>query len=258
MQPGFGGRVLGQQVEGPGQQHCGGLVAGHEDGDHLVAQLLVGHSLACFLVAGLHQHSQQVILVFVVTAPLVDDAQHDVVHRAHGGQGAPVAQGRPAQGGVEGHLETKADVGQQHADSLAHGVHVGIQPGAEHGLADDGHGQAGQLFGDVERLAGVLSLFPLRQHIQRAAGHDLAEAGDAAAVERRLHQPALAQPQVALAGEQAIAGQLADDVEQVALDVIVVIVLENVLRAVGMVDLVERDVAQPVAGDVAVIGCGAA
>ena len=100
---------------------------------------------------------------------------------------------------------------------------------------------------------GSGALLPLRQHVQRAAGHHLAEAGDATAVKGRLHQPPLAQPQLALAGEQAVAGQLADDVEQVALDVVVVVVLEDALRAVGVVDLVEGDVAQPVAGHVAVL-----
>ena len=68
------------------------------------------------------------------------------------------------------------------------------QAGAEHGLADDGHGQAGQLLSDVERLAGVGALFPLRQHVQRAAGHDLAKAGDAAAVKGRQHEASLALP----------------------------------------------------------------
>jgi hypothetical protein len=76
-------------------------------------------------------------------------------------------------------------------------------------------------------------------------------------VKSRLHQPPLAQPQLALAGEKAIAGQLADDVEQVALDVVVVIVLQDALHPVGVVDLVEGDVAQPVARDVAVVSRGA-
>jgi hypothetical protein len=67
-------------------------------------------------------------------------------------------------------------------------------------------------------------------------------------VKGRLHQPPLAQPRLALAGEQAIAGQLADDVEQVALEVVVLVVLQDALRTVGVVDLMEGDITQPVAG----------
>ena len=113
---------------------------------------------------------------------------------------------RQTQGGIKGYLETKADVGQQHADSLADGVCVGIQPGAEHGLADDGHGQGGELFGDVERLAGVFSMLPLGQHIQCAACHDPVSYTHLDVYKRQIQQSALG-----LEVGQAIAGSFDKD-----------------------------------------------
>ncbi len=49
-----------------------------DDGDRLVAKLLVGHMVAIFIFSQ-HQHGQQIALVFVGETALVDDAHDDVV-----------------------------------------------------------------------------------------------------------------------------------------------------------------------------------
>ena len=52
--------VLRQQVPGPGQGVGRGLVAGHEEGHRLVAELAVGHPPAVVLVLGVQEHREQV------------------------------------------------------------------------------------------------------------------------------------------------------------------------------------------------------
>ena len=48
--------VLGQQVPGPAKGVGGCFVPGGEDGDDFVAQLLVAHAPAGFLILGGQQH----------------------------------------------------------------------------------------------------------------------------------------------------------------------------------------------------------
>ena len=52
--------VLAEEVEGPSERVGGGLVAGDEDGDGFVAKLARAHRLAGLLIAGFHQHGEQV------------------------------------------------------------------------------------------------------------------------------------------------------------------------------------------------------
>ena len=58
-------RVAREQVEGPGERDGRRLVAGADEGDDLVAQLDVAEGLAGFLVAGQHEHGEQVAAVQV-------------------------------------------------------------------------------------------------------------------------------------------------------------------------------------------------
>jgi hypothetical protein len=72
-------RVAHDPLEGPGQRGRGGLVPGDEQGDQLVAQLLVGHPPAV-LVAGLHEERQDVRSALeVLLAPAPPDLLEEQV-----------------------------------------------------------------------------------------------------------------------------------------------------------------------------------
>ena len=54
------GGMLRKQVPRPGQRDRRRFVPGNEEGDHLVAQLLVAHCLARILVTRFHEQREQV------------------------------------------------------------------------------------------------------------------------------------------------------------------------------------------------------
>ena len=110
---------------------------------------------------------------------------------------------------------------------------------AEQRLGDDLERDVHHLLGDVERLACRRSI-PARQHRFGVTGHQRAEAGNALAVEGRLRQPPLPQPEIPVAGQQPAAG---DTAQQIVLEgvlaVVPGVVLQHVLDPFGIADQVE-------------------
>ena len=83
--------------------------------------------------------------------------------------------------------------------------------------------------------------------------HDLAVPGDALAVKRRLQQPPLAQPRLALGEEEALAQQWAQQPHAAALDEVAAPGHEQLLDRVRMVDEQDAIGAEPGLNDVAVL-----
>ena len=63
VQPRFDLGMAREQDPRPGERVGGGLVAGQEQRDHLVAQLPIGHPAAALGVLGVEQHREQVAAV---------------------------------------------------------------------------------------------------------------------------------------------------------------------------------------------------
>jgi MATE family multidrug resistance protein len=70
--------VVGQQVQGPGELDGGGLVAGDEEGDQLIAELLVGEGRA-IVVAGGEQAPEQVAPTLPRRPASADQVEEDRV-----------------------------------------------------------------------------------------------------------------------------------------------------------------------------------
>jgi hypothetical protein len=84
-------------------------------------------------------------------------------------------------------------------------------------------------------------------------GHGLAVGRDALAVERRLHEPSLAQPDIALGGEQPIPQKCSHQADAPTLDEVAVPFHEHFLDGVRVVDQETRERAQAHRYDVTIL-----
>jgi hypothetical protein len=189
-------------------------VAGQEEGEGLVPQLARAH-LAAIVVARLQQERQQVLAIFPAGAPPVDQPVDDRVESTDGaaaapdgGGGQPVRQQQLQVARAAALLVGQRQQGRGDLARLAH--HVCPEQGARHVR----QGQLGHL---VVHLA-CLAIRPGHQPTLGRLDHVLAIAGNPLAVERRLDQPTLAQPQRPVAGDQAVAEQSAESLDHGALD----------------------------------------
>src|SRR5262245_52900292 len=98
-----------------------------------------------------------------------------------------------------------------------------------------------------------LAVAPAPEQTLRVLDHDGAVAGDAVALERRLHEAALAQPEVVLAGQETVAQQEAVHAQGVVLAKVRVVAEQHFLDEVGMTDEVEATWAQADQDDIAVL-----
>ena len=188
--------MLGEQVPGPRQRHRGRLVAGQEERHDLVAHLPVGHAAAVVGVLRLQQHREQVAAVLAAGAPRGDDAVDDRVELA----GPPAASAgcaasAPSRGASGRLASARRSPPSARAGASATSSRSPPNLGVEERLGDDGLGERHHLGVDVADLA----VRPAAEPARGVGGHHLAVGGDALAVERGLHEPALAQPRVALA-----------------------------------------------------------
>ncbi len=101
-------------------------------------------------------------------------------------------------------------------------------------------------------MSSVAPSRPRPAHPIGVADHQVAVAGDAIAVKRRLHQPPLAQVHRAFAGQQPLAEQALAALEAAALGEIAVVGDEHVADQLRLVDQEQLLARHPVGADVAV------
>ncbi len=124
------------------------------------------------------------------------------------------------------------DVERIAADLLRQPLEVRAEDRQQH----DFERELAHVVGDVHELAARGLRFPLGDEALVAGVDELRELGDDAAMERRLHHVALAFPQIAFAGHDAVAEQDLDPVQPHALGVVLVVRHQHALDIVGMVD----------------------
>ena len=73
VQPGLNLGMSGKKKPGPGERIRRGLMARHEQGHDLVAELGVAHAPAAFFVLSMQEHRQQVTTVLAALAAFDDD-----------------------------------------------------------------------------------------------------------------------------------------------------------------------------------------
>jgi hypothetical protein len=189
-------------------------VAGCEDGRDLVEQLLVVHRFAALFVAGIDEHAKKVSAGGAGVRALVADGAGD--HRAHGlarlGEALVAGQG-PAERRQKRPHDALVELVQKKRDGLADvgGFAVDVEP--EHGVGHDAQGEVHHRAGDVDGALVLRGLVPLARGGLGELDHARAERPDARAMKRGLRDAALSQPEVAFAGEQAVAEQQAQGVE---------------------------------------------
>jgi len=246
------GRMLVEEMPGPGQGVSRGLVAA-EQGDHdLVADLPVAHALARLLVLGGEQHAEQVVHVLAALPAFLDDAED---HRVQGGDrllgGVLVRQGEPFRQEVGGH--PGGDLLQGGAEALRHHPELAaVDAQAEHRLDDDSQREGHHFPADLDRIAFGARLFPLGEPLVHDLGHDRYEARHALVGERRLHEVPLAAPAIPFVDHQAIAEEEASALEHVALPIIVMIRHHDVVNMIGQRDEVDRSKSQIEANQVVI------
>ena len=139
----------------------------------------------------------------------------------------------------------------------AHLIAVGADIGAEQGSADNAQGDALHLLADIKSLAAFGERRPARQHGLGRIGHARGKTGQPLAVKSRLGQASAASPHLAVAGQQALAGQgFQHVVKAVLFGIIAHLVLEDVLDVVGMDNEIARIRAPTEVHDVAVLTGG--
>jgi hypothetical protein len=248
--------VRGEQAECPRERAGGGLVAGEEEGDDVVADFLFGESGAVF-VAGFEQETEQVGAVGGGPAAFVE---HGADHVVYGGDGAlETAVGGRGQpdGKRDGALGAVEEFFEEDGECLLDVGGAGAEFGAEETAADDGEGEAAHLGGEIEWLRGVGGSGVARGGFFAGAQHDLGEGHDAAVVENRLGESAVAAPGVAFGGEQAFACNEADVAGTAGVaDVAIGAVLEHGGDERGIADEVVKKRAEAEAGDGALVAGG--
>jgi hypothetical protein len=106
----------------------------------------------------------------------------------------------------------------------------------------DVHGDLRQGLEQIERCARVGCSVPGAQALVRSGGHRIRDRGEPLAVELRLDQPPLSQPEIALADDQTVAADRAECVPlRAALMILVAVVDQDVL---GMARMVADDEAR--------------
>ncbi len=242
-------RVLGQVVQGEGQGTAGGLVAGDEERDRLVADVDVVQALARDGVLGVQHPPEQVVGALVTRGPALSDHVVDqVLHQGHvgaellglppleqigAGDGRPLGLGeaeRPGQGGDEG-------VGLLAAE--------GLEVVAEAAQTDRVEGQPCHVVGDVHGLRAGGPV-PLADQFTGDLEHRRVVAAHGAEGERG-HQDVVRLAPVGLVverGEESVAADLPEDDEvgvHVLAEPALVRQLGDEVEAGGEVDLGAED-----------------
>ena len=172
-------------------------------------------------------------------AAALDDAEHDAIELGAGAAEAQVARRRHQQQAGKEREGVLRDELQRRQHRAPDAVGLADQIDAEQGLADDAQRHPRGVRHEVDRRAAGRGGLPVLQHARAGVAHGRRQALDALAMEGRLRQAALPPPEVALAGEEAVADQRLDPSDEAALPVVAVVVLQHVLDVVGVVQQVD-------------------
>jgi len=246
----FDAGMLREEPPGPGEGAGGGLVAGKEESESFIAELLCGHAGAVFILC-LEKHGEEVAGVLRGLAALLDDAVDDLRELTNGAVGLEVAARREPLGS---HDET-AKVGgvfEEDGEGFANLRGVAFDIGVEESFADHLKGEAHHGVVEVERLTGL----PGFEEARGACGHGRGVIGNAGAVKGGLHHAALTEPEIALAGEEAIAENVAVGTEDAALDEFARVIDKDVFDMIGVEEKERANVKEAEADDVTVIARG--
>jgi hypothetical protein len=180
--------MTGQEVPRPRERDGRRLVAGEEEGHHLVTELARRHALARVLVACGHEHAEEIVARLVGAPARVDHVVDERVEHADRAAERVGALRRPPDGrhdvrhpAVRRHLEG-------HAERLAGVTRLARQVAAEERLAHDGERERVHLGADVDRLAAPHGRLPRVETLGGAPDHGAGEACDPLAMEGGLRQ----------------------------------------------------------------------
>ena len=224
-------------------------MAGEKDRHRFVADLLIRHHRSIIFILGGQQHRQQIAVIAAAGPPIGDEAVDDRVEPRARDAGAAHFRDRQAlehaRERQQHQPEALDDAGERFADRGGLRFDVGV----EERLADDRQGEPVHLARDVERGA----VDPRPPHAVGVLDHHASVAGDALAMKRRLHQPALPEMNRALAGQQAVAEQPLAALEAAALGEVPVVGDEDVFHLLRVADEEQLLAAHAVVDDVAVL-----
>ena len=246
----FDARILREEQPGPGKSAGSGFVSREEQREGFVAELLGGHAGAVFILR-VNEQREKIAGIFAGSTALLDDAIDDaseITDRAFGseieGRGEPRGSHQEAakvHGELEKSLEIFADFGS-----------VALDVSVEERFADNAKSETHHGVVNVELLAVAPGAHELRGTI----GHGGGVVGNAVAMKGRLHHAALAKPEFAFAGEQAIAEEETIGAQNAALNEFAGAVDDDVFDVVGVEEEVGAKVEEAQADDVAVIAGG--
>src|SRR5258705_9680709 len=146
--------MLAKQMKCVGERVGGCLVSGGEDGDGLIAELLVAHTAAiAFDIAGRQQHRQEIAIAAAVAPALLDDLVDGLEQKSLSAAETPVGWERQTiQDRRPGH-----ECATEHSDADAHGLadfmDLFLNISAEKSAAGDGQSQLHHLLMNVDDLA---------------------------------------------------------------------------------------------------------
>ncbi len=169
MHPGFPFGALRDEVERPGEGEGGGVVAGHQEGDDVVDEILVGHGLPRLGIGSARQLGEEVVAAGAGAAgshQVADRAAQAILMAAH----ALAARPRQPVGKSEERIshppvDRAVVVGVALLDGLKH-----LRRAAdEHGVGD--HVEGGAHHVGVDRTHCGIRAAPFRHHLLRRGGH---------------------------------------------------------------------------------------
>jgi len=209
-------RILEQQIGREGQQPARGLVAGDQEGDHLIADVLVAQLLAGDGIDAVEHQIEKVVLLVAlrIATPLGDEFARDLVHQllvglelTRLGQHEAAEKLRPARA-VRGLLQRSHHGGNE-------GMHVvlveAVEPVVERTEGDRIEREPRHVVGDLDDGARPEPL-PAHEHLVGDVEHPVEHAADGDRPERRDQDAMGLRPVglVAIGREQPVAGNRAD------------------------------------------------
>ncbi|MDR8754298.1 hypothetical protein FEQ05_01690 [Burkholderia pseudomultivorans] len=245
-------RMLRERIEPPRHPAAGRFVPGQEHRHHLVVHLALGQRRARVGVVRGEQQRDHVARLAASRAMLGDDRLDDRVDRAARARDPAVERRRhPAR-----HEIVHVALRHHRLDAEAHRrpdlVRMPRDVRVEQHQPEHAQAHAHHLLDRVERrMRGPLH--PALDERERRVADGRRMRFHLLAVKKRLHDPPVTPPELAVRRQQSVAEEHLEVVVEAAAHVVAVIVLQHVLDAVRMRERMREERAQPVAGDVAVL-----
>src|SRR5215472_223570 len=203
---------------------------GEKERDRFIAELLVGHARAVFVLRVM-KHREKVTGIAAGSAAIADDAVENALDEGDfpldakiGGRGHPMWNKKGAP-------EVGAEFQQQlkrFSDVLRVARDIGVKQRFGYNLQGEPH-----------HFPVDVALFPVApalKHALRVSHHGFRISGDAPAMEPRLHEPPLPQPEIAFACEQSFAKNMPVRPQNAPLDVAARMAYQDFLDVLGVID----------------------